>query len=144
MSEAQEQRFLAAVAASGGSAGNQRLQAELGWADSTYQRVKQALIETGRIAPGRGRGGSVRLAGTDTNKAKHAGKPPSTAPKVVRNKARADLGRGTGSGYAQAFNAIDKTMRNDEGLASELDYAEQPRAAKGPGASPRVTSKTSP
>lgn len=33
--------------------------------------------------------------------------------------------RSDGSGYAQAFNSIDKAMRNDEGLASELDYAEQ-------------------
>lgn len=122
MSEAQEQKFLAALAASGGSAGNQRLQAELGWADNTYQRVKQALIDTGRIVPGRGRGGSVRLAGTDTDKAQQAGKPQ---PRIERNKARADLRRDSGSGYAQAFNAIDKAMRNDEGLASELDYAEQ-------------------
>ena len=125
MSEAQEQKFLAALAASGGRAGNQRLQAELGWTDSTYQRVKQALIETGHIVPGRGRGGSVRLAGTDTDKAQHAGKPQPTAPRIKRIKARADLRRDRGSGYAQAFNAIDKAMRNDEGLASELDYAEQ-------------------
>ena len=125
MSEAQKQKFLAALAASGGSAGNQRLQAELDWADSTYQRVKEALIETGRIVPGRGRGGSVRLAGTDTDKAQHAGKPQPTAPRIKRIKARADLRRDSGSGYAQAFNAIDKAMRNDEGLASELDYAEQ-------------------
>lgn len=27
--------------------------------------------------------------------------------------------------YENAFNALDRVMRNDEGLASELDYAEQ-------------------
>ncbi len=27
--------------------------------------------------------------------------------------------------FENAFNNIDKVMRNDEGLASELDYAEQ-------------------
>jgi type I restriction enzyme M protein len=27
--------------------------------------------------------------------------------------------------YENAFNNIDRAMRNDEGLASELDYAEQ-------------------
>ena len=27
--------------------------------------------------------------------------------------------------FGNAFNNIDRAMRNDEGLASELDYAEQ-------------------
>lgn len=59
--ERQIERFIDTLAACGGTAGNQRLQAELGWQDSTYQRIKELLIEEGRIRPGRGRGGSVSL-----------------------------------------------------------------------------------
>ncbi|MCC5091250.1 type I restriction-modification system subunit M [Xanthomonas campestris] len=55
------ERFIAALTSLGGSAGNQRLREELGWQDSTYQRIKQQLIDDGRIRAGRGRGGSVAL-----------------------------------------------------------------------------------
>ncbi|MBE9606280.1 site-specific DNA-methyltransferase [Acetobacteraceae bacterium H6797] len=60
--EAQQDRFLAVLRERGGSAGNGALREALGWAESTYDRVKQALLEAGAILPGRGRGGSVRLA----------------------------------------------------------------------------------
>jgi type I restriction enzyme M protein len=55
------ERFIAALASLGGSAGNQRLLEALGWQDSTYQRIKQQLIDDGRLRAGRGRGGSVAL-----------------------------------------------------------------------------------
>jgi len=58
------ERFIATLAALGGSAGNQRLLEALGWQDSTYQRIKQQLIEDSRIRLGRGRGGSVALSTT--------------------------------------------------------------------------------
>ena len=61
-SEEQAKRFINTLKELGGSAGNGSLSAELGWADSTYQRIKARLIEEGRIVPGRGRGGSVALA----------------------------------------------------------------------------------
>lgn len=48
------ERFIAALTSLGGSAGNQRLREELGWQDSTYQRIKQQLIDDGRIRAGRG------------------------------------------------------------------------------------------
>lgn len=57
-----EERFLEVLAELGGSAGNGKLQAELGWQDATYVRVQAALIEEGKIVKGRGRGGSVALA----------------------------------------------------------------------------------
>ena len=116
--ETQAQRFIQTLLALGGSAGNGKLSNELGWADSTYQRVKAHLIEEGRIVSGRGRGGSVSVAG----------KPrPATSAKTTTKDATAKSGNGRSGGgnYAQSFNAIDKAMRNDEGLASELDYAEQ-------------------
>ena len=117
--ETQAQRFIETLKQWGGSAGNGSLSDELGWADSTYQRVKAHLIETGSIVPGRGRGGSVALVGK--TKASVSKTPPART-----SKAKAANGRnGNTSTYSQAFNAIDKAMRNDEGLASELDYAEQ-------------------
>ena len=116
--ETQATKFLETLKELGGSAGNGSLSAELGWADSTYQRVKAHLIEAGRIVPGRGRGGSVALAGeTKAAPAKKVEKVGKSKPANGRN--------GDSNSYTQAFNSIDKAMRNDEGLASELDYAEQ-------------------
>ena len=60
--ETQAERFIETLKGLGGSAGNGSLNNELGWAESTYQRVKAHLIEAGKIVPGRGRGGSVALA----------------------------------------------------------------------------------
>lgn len=119
--ETQVSKFIQTLNELGGSAGNQRLKAELGWADSTYQRVKQALIEDGHIVPGRGRGGSVSLVETSTKTTQDTAKHAQRKTRMEKSKAT----RSDGSGYAQAFNSIDKAMRNDEGLASELDYAEQ-------------------
>lgn len=122
--QTQAQRFIAALEALGGSAGNGRLSSELGWADSTYQRVKTLLIDDGRIVPGRGRGGSVSMVGTAPAPAKSK-ETGASATRPERVKAKKQAEAGSHNAYVQAFNAIDKAMRNDEGLASELDYAEQ-------------------
>ncbi|MCD9004999.1 type I restriction-modification system subunit M [Luteimonas sp. XNQY3] len=119
----QAERFMQTLEALGGSAGNGKLGNALGWADSTYQRVKAHLIEESRIVPGRGRGGSVSIAN-----ARPPVKQNKTTAIVSRAKAakvKTVPAKGDHNAYAQAFNAIDKAMRNDEGLASELDYAEQ-------------------
>jgi type I restriction enzyme M protein len=117
--ETQAIKFLETLEQLGGSAGNGSLSSELGWADSTYQRVKAHLIEEGRITLGRGRGGSVSRTGK-------ARPTPSAKPDAKRIRAKSANGRnGDATTYSQSFNAIDKAMRNDEGLASELDYAEQ-------------------
>ena len=60
--EQQIQHFIEALTFLGGSAGNQRLLEVLGWQESTYQHIKQRLMDEGRIRAGRGRGGSVALA----------------------------------------------------------------------------------
>jgi len=75
--ETQAQRFIETLEALGGSAGNGKLSAQLGWADSTYQRVKAHLIEDGKIVPGRGRGGSVVLVQS---------KKPTPKPAPVRQQ----------------------------------------------------------
>ncbi|MCZ8387131.1 N-6 DNA methylase [Achromobacter xylosoxidans] len=56
------ERFISMLEAMGGSSGNQRLREALGWQESTYDGIKQQLLDAGRIIPGRGRGGSVTLS----------------------------------------------------------------------------------
>lgn len=56
-----EDEFLAELTAFGGSAGNTVLRQKLGWEESAYEAVKAALLGSGRIKAGRGRGGSVSL-----------------------------------------------------------------------------------
>lgn len=58
----QQRQFLEALSRLGGSAGNSSLREKLGWDERLYAQVRAALIEEGKIAPGRGRGGSVRFA----------------------------------------------------------------------------------
>src|SRR5690242_13264195 len=53
--------FIRGLVSLGGSSGNARLRAELGWNESVYEQVKAQLIEAGLVVPGRGRGGSVAL-----------------------------------------------------------------------------------
>lgn len=57
----QWETFIRTLASLGGSAGNSRLRAELGWKENSYERTKIQLIEAGLIVTGRGRGGSVAL-----------------------------------------------------------------------------------
>ncbi|WP_309755657.1 type I restriction-modification system subunit M [Pseudomonas oryzihabitans] len=68
---------MATLASMGGSAGNQRLREALGWQESTYQRVKQHLLDDGRLRAGRGRGGSVALA--TASEEPPVPKPPKSA-----------------------------------------------------------------
>ena len=119
--ESQSQRFIETLKELGGSAGNGSLNNELGWAESTYQRVKAHLIEEGRVVPGRGRGGSVALVKLQKKPAlpKQA-KPAATAPKAKRV-----LESNGGSGFERAFKNIDDILFKDAGCGSELDYAEQ-------------------
>ncbi len=84
--EQQTERFLAILASLGDSAGNQRLQEALGWQDSTYQRIKQHLLEEGRIRTGRGRGGSVALSETTVAPAAPKPSKPSAPAKAAAPK----------------------------------------------------------
>ena len=43
--------------------GNGYFRDALGWTESRYTRVKEALVEEGRVLRGRGRGGSIGLPG---------------------------------------------------------------------------------
>jgi DNA repair exonuclease SbcCD ATPase subunit len=57
-----ETAYLQTLRALGGSSGNQTLRNTLGWDETTYTDIKDALINRGLISPGKGRGGSVSLA----------------------------------------------------------------------------------
>jgi type I restriction enzyme M protein len=61
----QQQELLGALEALGGSAGNGRLRELLGWEEDAYDAVRAALVASGQLIPGRGRGGSVSLAGPE-------------------------------------------------------------------------------
>jgi type I restriction enzyme M protein len=60
----QQLEFLGALEALGGSAGNGKLRELLGWDEATYETVKNVLVASGQLQTGRGRGGSVSLAGS--------------------------------------------------------------------------------
>ncbi len=73
--ESSKDRFLNALRAFGGSAGNARLSAALGWQEPTYWRVHASLVEEGVILKGRGRGGSVSLAASSFSPAEETFNP---------------------------------------------------------------------
>lgn len=111
-------QFVEALTRLGGTAGNGRLVAELGWSETQYVAVRDELAETGEIARGRGRGGSVSLVSGE-NSEQLVTTQKSKASKPSRAKAQ---GRG---GFDQTFNALDKVLRNEAGQTTELDYTEQ-------------------
>ncbi len=55
--------LLAKLTELGGSAGSGRLREALQWSEASYAAVKDELVMQSLVIPGRGRGGSVALAG---------------------------------------------------------------------------------
>ena len=120
---AKQERFLAALAKLGGSAGNQRLCEALGWQDSTYQRIKQQLIEEGRIRPGRGRGGSVALAEAVPASAAPA---KSATPKPTQTKATAST-----PAPASELDYADKLWKTADKLRGNMEPSDYKHVALG-------------
>ena len=112
--QARKDRFLAVLTELGGSAGNGRLRETLQWAEATYNGVKDDLVAEGVITLGRGRGGSVSLAGKREIVVEAA--PPVAAPvKAVPAKAPPARGNGGNLGFeAELFKAADKLRGNME------------------------------
>lgn len=102
-------RFLAMLKELGGTAGNVRLREALKWQEATYGAVKDKLVAEGLITLGRGRGGSVVLAGT-------VGAPPEAAPlPAVRTTPARTNGNGGDLGIeAELFKTADKLRGNME------------------------------
>ena len=106
-------RFLEALTQLGGSAGNVRLRETLQWEEEAYAAVKNALVESGAILTGRGRGGSVLLASGGTSEVQER---QASAPKPAKAKAaKANGNTGADLGFeADLFKAADKLRGNLE------------------------------
>jgi type I restriction enzyme M protein len=111
--QAQRDRFVAVLTELGGSAGNGRLRESLGWEEGAYDEVKQALIDVGAILPGRGRGGSVTIAGK-------GGVPPASQAAQVDRQVRASRPNTTAAnvGYEAEL------WRMADALRGSMDAAE--------------------
>ena len=113
--------FLGALTALGGTAGNGRLRETLEWEEGSYEAVKGDLLNRGLIVPGRGRGGSVALAGGSGEAFGTPHRSSAAMPRRGSNGARASAP----SSFDQAFRAIDDCLRKEAGCGFELDYTEQ-------------------
>lgn len=121
--QARNDRFLAALAELGGSAGNTKLREALRWDEAVYNAVKDELVATGLVLPGRGRGGSVSLADGARPPAERtlftvAESPPGPdRPMPARTPAATKPARTNGNGgdlgfEAELFKAADKLRGN--------------------------------
>jgi type I restriction enzyme M protein len=61
VTEDQRVQLISCLRELGSKSGNQSLRQELGWDETTYNAVKEDLVNSGRLISGRGRGGSVAL-----------------------------------------------------------------------------------
>lgn len=121
--ESLQDRFLEVLEDLGGSAGNAKLQADLGWQDATYSRVQAALLEDGLIVKGRGRGGSVALTESAGGEVPESAQQPK--PKAAATKPTSRATNGNGSSFEQIFKNIDDVLWKEAGCTTELDYTEQ-------------------
>ena len=112
--QARKDRFLAVLTELGGSAGNGRLRETLQWAEATYNGVKDELVAEGVVTLGRGRGGSVSLAGK-SEIVVEAASPVAAPAKAAPAKAPRANGNGGNLGFeAELFKAADKLRGNME------------------------------
>jgi type I restriction enzyme M protein len=75
--ESLRQRFVSALETLGGSAGNGKLQVELGWQDDTYWNVHAALIED-QTTP------ASSVTGTDGRNGRAPGRPTVRSTMTTR------------------------------------------------------------
>ncbi len=111
--DARQDQFLDALSGLGGKAGNIKLREALGWSEGEYDSVRDALLAGGFIEKGRGRGGSVSLAGQEQAiRAKapaKAASPKGSKPRATQKNGEAALGY-----EAKLFIAADKLRQNME------------------------------
>jgi len=107
-------RFIEVLRELGGSAGNGKLRDSLGWAEGTYDGVKQALVDEGVIILGRGRGGSVFLA----NQQAEADTPAAPVDRPVRTS-RIATTTAANVGYEAELWRMADTLR---GAMDVADY----------------------
>ncbi|HEX8234167.1 MAG TPA: N-6 DNA methylase [Caulobacteraceae bacterium] len=125
-----QERLIEVLTELGGSAGNGRLREALGWQQDTYDRAREALLADGKIVKGRGRGGSVALAGMSAPERSMAS-PAAALPSEPKRRGRRGDGQaapptnGGGANFAQVFRSIDDVLRREAKQTTELDYTEQ-------------------
>ena len=78
MTDSDQHNLLAQVPSDGASIGNQRLREVLGWDDARFTTVRDAVVASGTLSKGRGRGGSVRRTNVDSSPTTDS----STTPKA--------------------------------------------------------------
>ena len=120
------QDFIDALTSLGGSASNQRLLQALGWPEDTYQRIRQHLIDTGRILAGRGRGGSVALAADEPFDA-----TPQAAAAPKPAKAKAPKAARPASGTAPELDYADKLWKAADKLRGNMEPSDYKHVALG-------------
>lgn len=109
--------LLAKLTELGGSAGNGRLREALQWSEESYAAVKDELVAQGLLIPGRGRGGSVALAGRQDAPPMADDETTETPAAPLPAKAARTNGNGKGGdlGFeAELFKAADKLRGNME------------------------------
>ena len=111
MTDTRKNEFLEALRAEGGSAGNGTLRERLGWDESDYRDIKDALLADGTIASGRGRGGSVRLAGASVVEAPKAASQNTAAMPQAKAKP-ATKGAKTKTPAISSYRHDEATRRN--------------------------------
>ncbi|GAN78777.1 type I restriction enzyme M protein [Acidocella aminolytica 101 = DSM 11237] len=112
--QALRDKFIVVLTELGGSAGNSRLRDSLGWAEATYDAVKGELIDDGVVIPGRGRGGSVSLAGVEKMEAVQEEPPAPVRASAAPSRANGN-GKGGELGFeGELFKTADKLRGNME------------------------------
>ena len=115
--ETDREKLLGALAAHGGSAGNQKLRTFLGWDAERYAAARGALLADATIVAGRGRGGSISFF---EKAAAEANAPPVLPDQEVQAGATPRTSRpaksnGGNLGFeAELFKTADKLRGNME------------------------------
>jgi hypothetical protein len=118
--------FVTALKEAGGSSGNRALRQRLDWDEEFYWKIQGRLIESGKIAPGRGKGGSVHLADVQEERARSGDGEPDIPNESIKE---CDL-------YKPLKEAIEKKWINRFGFDDvrvHETYSPRNRARKGGG-----------
>lgn len=111
MTDTRNNEFLEALRTEGGSAANGTLRERLGWDENEYRGVKDALLADGIIVSGRGRGGSVRLAGASVIETPKAASQNTAATPQAKAKP-ATKGAKTKKHAISSYRHDEATRRN--------------------------------
>ncbi|MGN6306792.1 MAG: type I restriction-modification system subunit M [Mesorhizobium sp.] len=115
--EKDREKLLGALAAHGGTAGNQKLRTFVGWDEERYAAARDALLAEAVIVAGRGRGGSISFAG---KAAAEASASPMMSDQAMQAGATPRMSRpaksnGGNLGFeAELFKTADKLRGNME------------------------------